>query len=88
MGDALFELRRTLRPGGLLLLAFHIGDGALHRDELWGKEVSLDFFLFQTDEMTEKLSETGFEIDKIVEREPYPDVEYPSQRAYLFASAS
>ncbi len=27
----------------------------------------------------------GFEIDEVIEREPYPDVEHPSRRAYIFA---
>src|ERR1700722_14439060 len=31
--QALGELRRALRPGGLLLAAFHIGDQTLHLDE-------------------------------------------------------
>src|SRR5690348_17682740 len=46
---SLAELHRTLRPGGLLLLAFHIGDIAdvgdvgeeqRHLDEWWGRAVS------------------------------------------------
>src|SRR5262249_51980591 len=40
---ALRELKRVLRSGGVLFLAFHIGQEILHRDELWGEEVTLDF---------------------------------------------
>jgi SAM-dependent methyltransferase len=40
---ALAETKRVLRPGGLLLLAFHVGDETLHLTELWGQAVSVDF---------------------------------------------
>jgi SAM-dependent methyltransferase len=33
---AFAEMRRVLRPGGLLLLSFHIGDEVKHLDEWWG----------------------------------------------------
>ena len=36
------EMERVLQPGGLLLLAFHMGDEVLHEDELWGRPISMD----------------------------------------------
>jgi SAM-dependent methyltransferase len=81
----LAELKRVLRPGGLLLLAFHIGDESVHLDEWWGQQVSVDFLFFRPDEMKGFLNEAGFQVVEIVEREPYPDVEHPSRRAYIFA---
>ena len=83
--EALAELRRVLVPGGLLLLAFHIGDETIHLDEWWGQQVCVDFFLFRPDEMASYLGAAGFEIEEIIEREPYPDVEHQSRRAYIFA---
>jgi SAM-dependent methyltransferase len=82
---ALVEMKRVLRPGGLLLLAFHIGDGLLHLDEWWGQRVAVDFVFFRTEEMTGFLREAGFRVVEAVERDPYPGVEHPSRRAYLFA---
>jgi len=82
---ALCELRRVLQPGGSLLLAFHVGDDALHLDEWWGHEVAVDFVFFHPDEMAGYLRAAHFEIEEIVERPPYPDVEHQSRRAYVIA---
>jgi len=83
---ALQELRRVLRPNGVLLLAFHIGQGKKHVDELVGKEVSLDFFFFETGEVKDYLRTAGFELEEAIERDPYSEeVEYQSRRAYIFA---
>jgi SAM-dependent methyltransferase len=85
MTRTLGELHRALRPGGLLLLAFHIGNDGIHLDEWWGQKVCVDFFFFRPDEMAGYLRDAGFEIEEIIEREPYPDVEHQSRRAYIFA---
>lgn len=82
---ALREMKRALRPEGLLLLAFHIGDDTIHLEEWWGQKVSVDFFFFRPDEMAEHLTSAGFEIEEMIEREPYPEVEHQSRRAYIFA---
>jgi len=80
------EMARVLQPGGVLLLAFHTGDEALHEDELWGRPISMDFFLFQPSEIRRYVEAAGLVIEEIVERGPYaPEVEYQSRRAYIFA---
>jgi ubiquinone/menaquinone biosynthesis C-methylase UbiE len=83
--QALAELRRVLRRGGKLLVAFHIGDETVHLDEWWGHKVCVDFFFFRSEEMAQHVRDAGFEIEEIIEREPYPEVEHQSRRSYLFA---
>ena len=83
--SALTELRRVLQPGGLLLLAFHLGEGELHLDTWWERPVNAEFVYFQTAEMLTALAAAGFVIDEAQERAPYPDVEHQSRRAYILA---
>ena len=80
------EMYRVLQPGGLLLLAFHIGSEVIQKEELWGQAVSMDFFFFETLAIRRELEAAGFVTEEIIEREPYaPEVEYQSRRAYIFA---
>ena len=79
------EMRRVLAPGGTLLLSFHIGTDVLHRDEWWGHAVSVDFLFLQPDEVTAALQSAGLVVERVMERDPYPEVEYPSRRAYVWA---
>jgi SAM-dependent methyltransferase len=84
--QALKELRRVLRPRGVLLLAFHVGQEVKHLDEWWGKAVSVDFLFFGTEEVKDYLAAAGFVLEEVIERDPYPEaVEYQSRRAYVFA---
>lgn len=80
------EMIRVLQPGGLLLLAFHVGNDTLREHELWGRTISMDFFLFEPPAIRDDLEGAGFRIEAVVERGPYsPEVEYQSRRAYIFA---
>jgi SAM-dependent methyltransferase len=86
VAQAVREMWRALQPEGLLLLSFHIGEEVSHVEELWGCAVCLDFYFFGTADIAGYLAAAGFEVEEVVEREPYPpDVEYQSRRAYIFA---
>lgn len=79
------EMARVLQSGGVLLLAFHIGDESIGENELWGHKISMDFRLFLPSEIRPLLEQAGLMVEEIIERDPYPDVEYPSRRAYVVA---
>jgi ubiquinone/menaquinone biosynthesis C-methylase UbiE len=85
VGKAFSEIFRALKPGGLLLFTYHIGDEELHLDEFLGKNVEIDFMFFKSDFIFNCIKEKGFENIEIIERDPYPEVEYQSRRAYVFA---
>jgi SAM-dependent methyltransferase len=82
---ALAEMHRVLRPGGRLLLAFHVGEGSIHVEEFLGRSVALDFVFFTPQSVTDELIRAGFVAVEAIERDPYPEVEHPSRRAYLLA---
>lgn len=77
-------LRRVTRPGGHLLLTFHIGAEVRHLDTWLEQTVDLDFIFFEVAEMKAALQAAAWETQEIVEREPYPQ-EVATRRAYLFA---
>ncbi len=83
--EVLREMKRVLRSRGALLLTFHIGQKTRRLDEWLGKEVSLDFHFFETEEMKGYLGAAGFELEEVIERDPYPDIEVQTRRAYVFA---
>ena len=80
------EMWRVLQPNGRLLLSFHIGDQVVHPEEFLGHRISMDFFLFQPTAIVKQIESAGFAVDDVIERGPCaPEVEYQSQRAYIFA---
>jgi len=78
------EIRRILKYNGQLLFSFHVGNDVVHLNHLLGHEVDIDFHFFDTAAIIHLLQASGFEVIDAVERQPYPGVEYPSKRAYIW----
>lgn len=85
--DLLFEeFFRALAPGGRVLLAFHVGNTTNYVDELFGVQTSLEFEFHDPTTVIAALEAAGFTLQARLDRKPYPDAEYPSERTYLLAA--
>ncbi len=82
---AVAELARTLQPGGLLLVSFHVGDGVIHRDEMLGQPVQLDFQLMASRHVVAVCEEAGLTVQVTLERQPHLVVEAATVRGYVLA---
>lgn len=82
------EINRVLTDNGQFLFSFHIGDNLVHLDNFLGLQVNIDFYFFEINKITDLLTETGFEIIDVIERQPYKEAEYPSKRAYIWTKTT
>jgi hypothetical protein len=78
-------MHRVVRPGGLALLAFHIGTGVRHFSEWLGQDVDVDFRFYEPDDVAALLEAAGFTLQARLERRAYP-AEVDTHRAYLLAA--
>jgi SAM-dependent methyltransferase len=83
--EALAEFHRVLTPGGLLLLAFHVGDRPVHVEEFFGCRVDLDGYLFDPATVVSQVGAAGFRIEARLDRRPDVDLELDTDRTYLLA---
>ncbi|MGH3647441.1 MAG: class I SAM-dependent DNA methyltransferase [Micromonosporaceae bacterium] len=85
------ELSRAIRPGGVLLLGFHVSDaeyapgGVKRLTDWWEQRVELDFHFLDPAEVTADLAAAGFTVTARLDRQPHAG-EYPSTRSYLLAT--
>lgn len=80
------EFHRVLAPGGVLMLAFQIGNEHKHRTELFGTPISINWYRQQPAEVAALLRDAGFTPWTTTIREP----EAPNTPAhgYLLAHAT
>ena len=79
------EISRVLRPGGLLLVAFHIGAEVRHRAEWYGHQVDVDFRFLEPADVVAAMESSGLVVQARLERMSYPQ-ESDTRRAYLLAT--
>jgi SAM-dependent methyltransferase len=84
---ALAEFRRVLADGCLLLLAVHAGEEVRHSAEWFGAPVDVSFRFFDPGWLSAELDRTGFTVEALTRRQPYPDAEVATERAYFLARA-
>ena len=81
------EIHRVLRPGGLALVAFHIGAEVRHLAEWFGRQVDVDFRFLQPDEVTGLMEQAGLRVTARLDRASYPG-EVDTRRGYLLGQRS
>lgn len=81
---ALGEMCRVLRPGGALLVAFHVGAETRRLTEWWGVAVDLEFRFLEAGRVSAGLEAAGMRVEMALERLSHPE-EVESRRAYLLA---
>jgi ubiquinone/menaquinone biosynthesis C-methylase UbiE len=79
------ELNRVLKKDAHFLFSFHVGKETVHFDIANDIDVDIDLNFFETDRILKLLHDNKFRIIDTVERLPYPDVEYATKRAYVWA---
>ena len=84
VGGVFGELGLILQPGGLLLVAFHVGRGETHAENWFGQAVSLTATFFEAEEVAGYLRGAGFSVVKVQVRPPYTS-ELQTERGYIVA---
>ena len=75
---------QTLRPGGVLALAVHVGGRIVHAEELFGVPVDVDFVQHDREQVLAAVGSAGLEVAEWYVRSPVP-TEAQTARLYVLA---
>ena len=85
------EFARTVRPGGWLLVAFHVDSPEFaagevnHLTDWFGQPVELDGYFLEPGDVVRDVEAAGFTVMSTLIRSPWPEIEYPSRRCHVLA---
>ncbi|GAB3494947.1 class I SAM-dependent methyltransferase [Flexivirga lutea] len=85
------QVFRTLRPGGIALVSFHIRSeefaaGQTQHLQTWfGHSVDITGHFLEPDQVIDEIADAGLDIVSVTTRLPHPGVEIPTERAYVLA---
>jgi SAM-dependent methyltransferase len=77
------EFHRVLTAGGLLLLAFQVGDEPRHLSHAYGHDIALDAYRLPPESIAGLLAAAGFTVEAQLIREP--DAAETTPQAFLLA---
>jgi ubiquinone/menaquinone biosynthesis C-methylase UbiE len=82
--DALAEIRRVVRPHGVIAVSAHEGEGEIRAERFLDHDVPFAGTYFRLDELRGLIEGAGFSIESAIERPPYEREGGP--RLYVVAS--
>ena len=81
LAPAFREICRVLRPGGLMLVSFHVGSEARHVDQWRGQDADAGFRFLEVADVAQAMERAGFSIEVRLERASYAGA--GTRRGYL-----